>query len=539
MALSSFHAPVAFRRRPRNCFFSVGPNTHSSAAPHYDCLPVAVPKPLADFGAVLTRAVVTENTLELADGTFFLGEPRLRSKLYIRPCYKYLSKLILEGVINGMTDKIVVTGTPGIGKSEFGFYLMHLLRCRGKTVVLERKGAWYRFSDEGVTQGYHVDFGRAGYLQDTNTWFLSDPEDKPKEILGLPTVVLVSPRTSRVNEFMKQPDSFRFYMPVWSLEELFECQRAVFPHVPETDVRERFGKVGGVARAVFHANRLEELCAKMQTAASNMDLNLMQQILSRRRGDPDQLSTDKSGDTLLHMTVVPETDFKEFKVDFASEYAHNLTLAEIPKKEFAVLASFVRSAFANDELGTKVGAHRAEAFEILAHETIGGAGKQQGFDMRILSSANSSTESVLEGDDWMFSFSEQKSFEGKSLPDTVVTGTYYRPLIQNFPAIDSFGVDSGSKTLWLFQMKSAGLPPRTGGKAVKWNYVEENWSSAKLAHGVPIKNCVFAFVVPEGKVWNKAIKTSEKDVGCCGDWLLNVTDGFKSACDVCVIKIPL
>eukprot|EP00752_Nemacystus_decipiens_P017617 g15788.t1 len=51
-----------------------------------------------DFGAVLTRAMVTNNTLELADGTFFLGAPRLRSKLFIRPCYKYLSELILEGV---------------------------------------------------------------------------------------------------------------------------------------------------------------------------------------------------------------------------------------------------------------------------------------------------------------------------------------------------------------------------------------------------------------------------------------------------------
>eukprot|EP00903_Cladosiphon_okamuranus_P011832 g11117.t2 len=58
---------------------------------------LSVPKPLADFGAVLTRAVVADNTLELVDGTFFLGEPELRSKLFIRPCYEYLSEVILEG----------------------------------------------------------------------------------------------------------------------------------------------------------------------------------------------------------------------------------------------------------------------------------------------------------------------------------------------------------------------------------------------------------------------------------------------------------
>eukprot|EP00903_Cladosiphon_okamuranus_P009362 g8926.t3 len=58
---------------------------------------LAVSKLLADFGAVLTRAVVTDNTLELVDGTFFLGESELRSKLFIRPCYEYLSELVLEG----------------------------------------------------------------------------------------------------------------------------------------------------------------------------------------------------------------------------------------------------------------------------------------------------------------------------------------------------------------------------------------------------------------------------------------------------------
>ncbi|CAN0535087.1 unnamed protein product [Ectocarpus sp. 12 AP-2014] len=57
------------------------------AAPQRDYLRVEVPIPLADFGATLSRVVVTNNTLELADGTFVLGEARLRSKLFIRPRY--------------------------------------------------------------------------------------------------------------------------------------------------------------------------------------------------------------------------------------------------------------------------------------------------------------------------------------------------------------------------------------------------------------------------------------------------------------------
>ena len=158
--------------------------------------------------------------------------------------------------------------------------------------------------------------------------------------------------------------------------------------------------------------------------------------------------------------------------------------------------------------------------------------------MRILSSANS-TESVLEGNRLRLSFLKEQSFEGNIFPDTLFTGTYYRPGNPNFAAADSFGVDSSSKTLWFLKMKSEGLPPKEGEKAVKWKYVEEYWRSAKLFHGAPIKKRgVYAFVVPEGKAWNKATKTCEKDGGC-GDWLRNVTEGFKSACDVCVVEMPL
>ncbi|CAN0448306.1 unnamed protein product [Ectocarpus sp. 12 AP-2014] len=494
---------------------------------------------LADFGDSLTRAVVAGNTLELADGTFFMGAPKLRSKLFIRPCYESLSELILEGVNDGSMKKIVVTGTPGIGKSEFGFYLMYLLRGQGNTVILDRKGFWYRFSDEGVAVGDLSEFRNAGYLYGSSTWYLSDPKDQPMELLGLPTVVLLSPWLSRANHFMNQAGSHRFYMPPWCLDELSGCRQAVFPHVPETDVRERFGKVGGMARAVFDAQKLKQACREISSAAVNMDLNLLQQILPRRPGDIDQVSTVRSSEALLHLLPIPGTGFTEFSVDFASEFAHNVTLRELPIKKFAPLASFVRAAFANDELGAKVAAERAAGFEIVAHKTIGDASEQQWFDMRILSRANSSTESVLEGNGLIrLSFVRERSFEGNSFPDKLGTGTYYRPRSPNFASADSFGVDSGSKILWFFEMKPAGLPPKKGKYAVKWKYVEEHWRSAKLFDGAPIKDrCVYAFVVPEGKTWNKATKTSEKDG--YGDWLRNVNDGFKSTCDVCVIEMPL
>ncbi|CAN0123828.1 unnamed protein product [Ectocarpus sp. 13 AM-2016] len=77
---------------------------------------------------------------------------------------------------------------------------------------------------------------------------------------------------------MKQADSCRLYVPVWSLDGLLEGWQAVFPHVPETVVQERFGKVGDVARAVFDAKKLWQVHRKMQRAASKMDLGVLQRF---------------------------------------------------------------------------------------------------------------------------------------------------------------------------------------------------------------------------------------------------------------------
>ena len=81
------------------------------------------------------------------------------SKLFIRPCYKEMADLILSGKV----QDIVVTGTPGIGKSTFGYYLLYLLCCEEKAVVFELKGDWYRFGDEGAQKGTYADFDRAGF----------------------------------------------------------------------------------------------------------------------------------------------------------------------------------------------------------------------------------------------------------------------------------------------------------------------------------------------------------------------------------------
>ena len=141
---------------------------------------------------------------------------------------------------------LYVTGSPGIGKICVRLLSSVPASCQGKTVLFDRKGVWYRFSDEGVKLGEFSNFCDAGYLQnDGNSWYLSDTVDRPMDIfVGI--TVLVWTKAKSVNSILKQAESERFFMPVFSLDELLQCRRFVFPDVPSTDVESALDYVGEV-----------------------------------------------------------------------------------------------------------------------------------------------------------------------------------------------------------------------------------------------------------------------------------------------------
>ena len=488
-------------------------------------MPAAAEKPVADFAAALTKAVVTNNTLELASGTFFLGEPSFESKLYIRLCYKEIAKLILSRT----SRNIVVTGTPGIGKSVSGFYLLYRLRREGETVVFERKGNWYRFSDAGAEKGNLSSFESAGYFDDPDCWYLSDPEDRPKEMFGGRTVVLVSPKYDKVKEFMKQGDAKRLFMPVWDLKELLECQLAVFPDVPDSDVKDRFDVVGGVARAIFNKERFESLKGKILEAARKVDVGVLRDAVDR---EAKALSTDNIGDTLFHVFPGEEGNYKDCSVSLASSFARDAVVKNVVEKEASALKSFLGAAMADPKLGNALGGSVVGSiFERVAHNAIclgskSGGNPETCFKMEVLTHGDSSKD-IVGRDTLLLNFTRSESFgEGNAFPDKLDIGTYYIPTSQTFEAIDSFGVGSGSSTLYFFQMKSAAFTAKNRGK------VEEYWNIA-VSHQVSIKRCVFVYAVPEGERWRKATARTEGR-----DWLTGATDRFKAVCDVCVIEIP-
>lgn len=466
--------------------------------------------------------MVTEDTLELVNGTSFLGNSKLGSKLFIRRCYNEMADLIFSDEV----QDIVVTGTPGIGKSMFGYYLLYLLRCEGKSVVFELKGDWYRFGDEGAQKGTYYDFDRAGFFQDPTAWYLSDPKGPPKENFEGTTVVFVSPDFERMKEFLKLPTSERIFMPVWSLEELLKCRRVVFPHVLDTDVVKSFGVVGGVARAVFNVKKFELLKNDILTAVGEVDVALLRRA-ARLSSGQNRILTDEVRDKLFHILSNSADNFKDYTVTFASNYTRDSIALGVAERGRDTLLAFVGESIRNPDVSRMLGGGSTvgNLFEQAAHLEISRrrvAGSP--FDMAIL---NATRGEVLSGESqkWDLSFNEVKVFKGNDTAFKYDSDTYYRPYSLVFPGIDSFALDSRDDTLYFFQVKYTGAEPIEQGSKV-----QSFWDAAVASEDVPVKQCVLVFVVPEGTAFEKS-----KVLRKC--WLPGASTDFLSSCGVCVIAI--
>lgn len=66
---------------------------------------------------------------------FILGNPNLGTSIFIQPFYPSLLSISLSVIATPDTPHLIILGTPGIGKTYFGYFLLHHLARTGATVV--------------------------------------------------------------------------------------------------------------------------------------------------------------------------------------------------------------------------------------------------------------------------------------------------------------------------------------------------------------------------------------------------------------------
>lgn len=129
-------------------------------------------------------------------------------------------------ISRSIATKIVVTGSPGIGKSYFLLYMMwHLVKNspadNPPTIVVQRRGKLALcFQGSEVFKGSIESFDTQ--LDDENTWLLVDGMEPAFE--NAKTIVFTSPNLNIYSAFLKMKESAKRFMPVWSFDELQTCR---------------------------------------------------------------------------------------------------------------------------------------------------------------------------------------------------------------------------------------------------------------------------------------------------------------------------
>ncbi|TMW57984.1 hypothetical protein Poli38472_013458 [Pythium oligandrum] len=213
--------------------------------------------------------------IALPEGTYFLGEQKFGSRVYIRHCYPSLLKNcweLLHHVPSGaqVPSDVIILGNPGIGKTFFGGVILFHLARLGATVVYETAGTdkCYLFSSDTVITGLRRNFRHI--LRKQTTYYVVDAM-KP-EVNAAKTILLTSPRRSIWYEFNKANGTSR-YMPVWSLDELMKCRDLVYPNIPVATVADCFRRWGGIARYVLRFAENSSQQAFLRQAINYVDLD--------------------------------------------------------------------------------------------------------------------------------------------------------------------------------------------------------------------------------------------------------------------------
>lgn len=121
-----------------------------------------------ELWAALPQATVNkQGCLQLAEGTSFLHVERFM----IRACYEALATRLKAYFGNPENRGLVLLGHPGIGKTYFGYLMLHRLALQGQRVVYHQLGLDpLLFCDEGAFQLANP----RTELARSDTWYLVD-----------------------------------------------------------------------------------------------------------------------------------------------------------------------------------------------------------------------------------------------------------------------------------------------------------------------------------------------------------------------------
>ena len=215
----------------------------------------ASPETQRFFTALQSIAVDGNGFLTLPAGTSWLGQYKGDLPMYVRSCYTKMYDILQDNL--GMERKLIVTGTPGIGKSCFGLYWLFRSVQDGKNVIYEYGTREDRRCYLWTSEKLLIKVNRQGpsafyrsYLNKADTVQLVDSRGDPFIGDACQTIVFSCPREENFHDFLKH-GARMFYMPLWSASELEYCRGKIYSELPEACMNAAVGAFGRVPRYVL------------------------------------------------------------------------------------------------------------------------------------------------------------------------------------------------------------------------------------------------------------------------------------------------
>jgi hypothetical protein len=293
--------------------------------------------------------------------------PTHMEALYIRKAYEDVFTMIYSNHNPEDPEKrchrMTVSGTPGIGKSVFSFYILWRLANEKttKTVIFRREsdnGRFYVFQNDRCwrTHDFH---DISEFLRDPTTWYIVDSfEFRPQEVKA--TTILIISLRYRFLMYAKYIDTVRpYYLPIWSLEELNTVASLCSKDLRL--VRERYNLIGGIPRFVLERNT--DLKRSIRRAIGTLSATRLFKFASDAESDENQI-----GHFIIHCML--ESNYSDRFLRFSSKYVTSLALKELLESQDEELKEFLCKGY-RDRGDTL----RANLFELCAHRLLSAGGE--------------------------------------------------------------------------------------------------------------------------------------------------------------------
>ncbi|EFP82250.2 uncharacterized protein PGTG_07647 [Puccinia graminis f. sp. tritici CRL 75-36-700-3] len=387
------------------------------------------------FWKALPEATLVTNGevqyLELKEG-YVLGDKKLGSRFLVRPVYKEL----YDYIVDFNYSKVVVTGTPGIGKTIFSAYYMWIAACNQKTVVWEpcpsRKGGRATFlMTSGGVQRVNIDSHEVGeILVNDETVYIVDGQPPTK--CEAQTLVVTSPLGENYVQYLKTSGTKLLYMPPWTYEELRNCKTIIYPDdqiLPTALMDRLFEWYGGVPRYVVDLASVEfEKHGNEDEVVRDLVRNLTQavykgQVTDIKKAHDSGTREGEYSHRVLHICSHPSGRVNEFCVRFASLRVAQAVIERIEEELRTDLQNFLRTC--SDSSGL-----RGLLFEPYTFKMLREGGR---FPVRRLCKQDTPNEQDVSVE---FAATERRTFRSYEEVD-LRTNVFWQPVSKQLPSIDS------------------------------------------------------------------------------------------------------